>query len=154
MRPEALSQPVRMLEGMYSTGHIDKAGQVNEATMGEHLSAAQPRLTGTARKARPRHRHAGPGCAETADDPLRGRPLRRAVCAVIMRSWYPCSVSIVLDVLDQWGYEVGTDNPSKAVADALAFEVDRRWLRRVERGWYAEGIVSRGSRHRILSLFP
>jgi hypothetical protein len=71
-----------------------------------------------------------------------------------MRSWYPCSVSIVLDVLDQWGYEVGSGNPGKAVADALAYEVDRGWLRRVRRGWYAEGTVSPGSRHRILSLFP
>ncbi len=71
-----------------------------------------------------------------------------------MRSWYPCSVSIVLEVLDEWGYEVGTDNPGKAVADALAFEVDRGWLRRVKRGWYTEGAVSPGSRHRILTLFP
>jgi hypothetical protein len=29
------------------------------------------------------------------------------VCAVIMRSWYPCSVAIVLDVLDQWGLRGG-----------------------------------------------
>jgi hypothetical protein len=71
-----------------------------------------------------------------------------------MRSWYPCSVSVVLDVLGQWGYEVGTDNPGKAVADALAYEVDRGWLRRVRRGLYAEGTVSAGSRRRILSLFP
>jgi hypothetical protein len=73
---------------------------------------------------------------------------------VIMRSWYPCSVSDVVEVLGQWGYEVGGRHPNKAVADALAYEVGRGWLRRVRRGWYAEGTVSAGSRYRILSLFP
>lgn len=55
--------------------------------------------------------------------------------------------------IEAWGYAIGGTRPGKAVADAMAHEVDRGWLRRVGRGQYVLGAVSRASRYRILALF-
>jgi hypothetical protein len=98
-------------------------------------------------------RHSGPGYL--GDDPtlLRGRPLRRAAVAVLLRTARPCSPAEVLQAIESWGYAVASTRPGKAVADALAYEVDRGWLRRVGRGLYQVDRLSQGSRYRILADF-
>lgn len=81
---------------------------------------------------------------------LRGRPLRRAALAVLLQSGRPLAVGEVLAVLEARGRQVDAPYPRKALADALAYEHDRGWARRVRRGVYAPGTISRTSRWRIL----
>jgi predicted transcriptional regulator of viral defense system len=59
----------------------------------------------------------------------------------------------VVTALEAWGFVVDSPRPAKAVADAMAYEVGRGWLRRVGRGRYRVGEISRGSQYRILSDF-
>jgi hypothetical protein len=73
--------------------------------------------------------------------------------AVLLRTGRPCSPAEVLGAIESWGYQVGSTTPGKAVADALAYEVGRGRLRRVGRGRYRVGRISRGSRYRILTAF-
>lgn len=100
----------------------------------------------------PETRNSGPGFPGTELEPLRGRPLRRAAVAVLLRTGRPCSPAEVLGVIQSWGYRVGSAKPGKAVADALAYEVERGWLRRTGRGRYQVARISRGSRYRILAV--
>ena len=86
-------------------------------------------------------------------EPLRGRPLRRAAVAIVLRSIGPCTPSQVTREIEASGHTIANRSPVKAVADAMAYEVGRGWLRRVEKGLYGQGNISSGSRRRILALF-
>jgi len=101
----------------------------------------------------PESRHSGPGVPGAEHRGLRGRPLRRAAVAVLLRTGRPCSPAEVLTAIESWGYTVASTRPGKAVADALAYEADRGWLQRVERGRYRVGRISRASRYRIFNDF-
>lgn len=83
-------------------------------------------------------------------DPLRGRPLRRAALAILIRAGCPLEVGDVLAAIEARGRRVASSYPRKAVADALAYEHDRGWAVRVRRGTYAVGSISKTSRWRIL----
>ena len=98
-------------------------------------------------------RNAGPGVIGHEVEPLRGRPLRRAAIAVVLRSHGPCTPSQVTRAIETSGYSIANRYPVKAVADAMAYEVGRGWLRRVGKGLYRQGNISSGSRRRILALF-
>lgn len=86
-------------------------------------------------------------------EPLRGRPLRRAAVAVVLRSIGPCTPTQVARAIEASGHIIANRYPVKAVADAMAYEVSRGWLCRVEKGLYRQGTISSGSRRRILALF-
>jgi hypothetical protein len=73
---------------------------------------------------------------------------------VVIRAPRPCSPAEVTRIIEAWGYTVAGAKPNKAVADAMAYEVERGWLRRVRRGRYQMGRFSTSSRRRILALFP
>lgn len=81
---------------------------------------------------------------------LRGRSLRRAALAVLLRAGRPLQVGEVLTAIEAWGRRVDAEYPRKALADALAYEHDRGWARRVRRGTYAVGTISKTSRWRVL----
>jgi hypothetical protein len=85
---------------------------------------------------------------------LRGRPLRRAALAVLLRAGRPLAVGDVLAAIEGGGRRVGSSYPRKAVADALAYEHDRGWAVRVGRGTYGVGRISATSRWRILHEAP
>ena len=73
---------------------------------------------------------------------------------MVIRARRPCSPAEVTRIIEAWGHTVAGAKPSKAVADAMAYEVERGWLRRVARGRYLVGRFSTSSRRRILELFP
>lgn len=90
---------------------------------------------------------------ETGPHPqgLRGRPLRRAALAVLLRAGGAVSITGVLEAIEAGGGRVGAAYPRKAVADALAYEHDRGWAVRVGRGVYRAGTISRSSQRRVLA---
>lgn len=91
-----------------------------------------------------------PRTSTGGSDPLRGRPLRRAALATLLRAGRPLAVGEVLAAIEARGLRVGSTYPRKAVADALAYEHDRGWAVRVRRGTYAVGTISRTSQWRVL----
>lgn len=79
---------------------------------------------------------------------LRGIELRYAL-TVCMQLHGPASVPTLLDVLDHWGFGVA-GRPSKAVSDALRWEMGRGRVARIGRGRYrAVGWIPRGTEHRM-----
>lgn len=79
---------------------------------------------------------------------LRGIELRYAL-TVYMQLHGPASVPTLLDALDHWGFGVA-GRPSKAVSDALRWEMGRGRVARIGRGRYrAVGWVPRGTEHRM-----
>ena len=79
---------------------------------------------------------------------LRGIELRYAL-TVYMQVHGPASVPTLLDALDHWGFGV-VGRPSKAVSDALRWEMGRGRVARIRRGRYkAVGWVPRGTEHRM-----
>lgn len=82
---------------------------------------------------------------------LRGRPLRRAALAALLRAGRPLSVGEVLAAIEAGGDTVAGADPRKALADALAHEHDRGWAHRVARGTYRVGTITRSTRWRLLT---
>lgn len=79
---------------------------------------------------------------------LRGIELRYAL-TVYMQLHGPASVPELLDALDHWDFGVA-GRPSKAVSDALRWEMGRGRVARVGRGRYkAVGWIPRGTQHRM-----
>ncbi|HEX4081764.1 MAG TPA: hypothetical protein VHX40_02285 [Acidimicrobiales bacterium] len=86
-----------------------------------------------------------------ANHPLRGRGLRRAVMAVLLRAGRPLTIGEILVAVEHGGRTVDGGYPRKRLADALGYEARRGWVVRVERGTYAVGRVSRTSKWRLLN---
>ncbi len=66
---------------------------------------------------------------------LTGRDLR-ATCLAILRRHGPLTLRELHGLLHRYGYVVGARRPVTALSDAMAYEVERRRARRVERGVY------------------
>lgn len=80
--------------------------------------------------------------------------MRRAAIAIVLRVNGPCSPVQETGAIQTLGYTIAIQYPMKAVADAMAYEVDRGWMQRVGKGLYVRGGTSIGREYRILALFP
>lgn len=78
---------------------------------------------------------------------LRGIELRYAL-TLYLGQHGPQSVEALIDALEYQGFSFA-GRPSKAVSDALRWEVRRGRVRRLKRGRYGPGGVPRSTEHRI-----
>lgn len=86
--------------------------------------------------------------------PLRGRHLRYVLTLRLFEAGARTIDQLVTD-LQAAGYEIG-GRPSKAVSDALRWEIQRWWVVRLGRGRYEPGTMPRQThswiRQRVRSL--
>ncbi|SBS75348.1 conserved hypothetical protein [uncultured Mycobacterium sp.] len=79
---------------------------------------------------------------------LRGTNLRYVLTRYLQLNG-PASVADLVVALDDWGFTVA-GRPSKAISDALRWEIGRDRVRRRGRGRYAATLgIPRGTEHRI-----
>lgn len=78
---------------------------------------------------------------------LRGIELRY-VLAMQLAVHGPATIAELIDAL-QWHSFGVRGRPSKAISDALRWEVERGRVRRLGRGRYGPGSMPRGTEHRI-----
>jgi hypothetical protein len=78
---------------------------------------------------------------------LKGIELRY-VLALHLAVHGPATITDLIDALDWHGFCV-RGRASKAVSDALRWEIGRGRVRRLERGRYAPGYMPRSTEHRI-----
>ena len=71
---------------------------------------------------------------------LRGLELRSMVVVVLLESGRPMTLASLASRIGRAGFELG-ETPTKAIADALRWEVRRGRAVRVGRGVYAAGTV-------------
>ncbi|MGQ0431179.1 MAG: hypothetical protein ACT452_02080 [Microthrixaceae bacterium] len=76
--------------------------------------------------------------------PLRGRDLRYLLTLVLHRSDRPLSVAELVTILERSGHAID-GRPSKAVSDALRWEIRRGRVTRVGRSAYARGQIPRST---------
>jgi hypothetical protein len=89
-----------------------------------------------------------PVCDRSAmNRPLKGIELRY-VLAMQLAVHGPATISELIDVLDWHGFCV-RGRPSKAVSDALRWEIAHGRVRRLDRGLYGPGYMPRGTEYRI-----
>jgi hypothetical protein len=74
--------------------------------------------------------------------PLSGRPLRRAVLAILLRANTPLTLTEIHGALRRDGYELASQHPVKQLANALGYEASRGRARRTARGTYRIGTLS------------
>jgi hypothetical protein len=82
--------------------------------------------------------------------PLRGRALRGAALAVLVRARRPLALPDIHRALHVGGYAVAGSTPVKALADALGYEHDRGRAHRISRGIYELGELTPARRRRLL----
>ncbi|HUS61114.1 MAG TPA: hypothetical protein VMY34_02890 [Acidimicrobiales bacterium] len=76
--------------------------------------------------------------------PVRGRDLRYLLTLVLQQSDRPLSVAELVTILEQRGHAID-GRPSKAVSDALRWEIGRGRVIRVGRSSYLRGRVPRST---------
>lgn len=81
------------------------------------------------------------------DEPLRGIELRY-VLAMQLAVNGPATVTELIDALHGYGFRV-RGRPSKAISDALRWEVGRARVCRLGRGRYGPGYLPRATEYRI-----
>lgn len=81
-------------------------------------------------------------------EPLRGIELRSAVVLLLVERHRPLRLADLVAALHRDGHDLG-DRPSKAVSDALRWEVARGRAVRVGRGIYGPGVVAKSTKHRM-----
>ncbi|HEX4903780.1 MAG TPA: hypothetical protein VFV42_13260 [Acidimicrobiales bacterium] len=79
---------------------------------------------------------------------LHGITLRYVLTDVLVRSGGPLTVPELVRAVERDGFSVH-GRPSKAVSDALRWEIGRGRVRRVARGVYAAGHMPKQTRSRI-----
>ena len=80
---------------------------------------------------------------------LRGIELRYVLTRILQISG-PCTVRHLIDVLQGWNFTVA-GRPSKAVSDALRWEMGRERVWRIGRGRYKYDEAPRGTEYRIVA---
>jgi hypothetical protein len=81
---------------------------------------------------------------------LRGRTLRHAALAVLLRARRPLTLPEIHRALHVGGYAIAGSTPVKTLADALGYEHSRGRARRVRRGVYELGELTPARRRRVL----
>ncbi len=87
------------------------------------------------------------------EDPSAQRRWLRAIELRYVLTWYlrelgPLTVTQLAQLLDDGGFTL-PGRPSKAISDALRWEVGRRRVVRLGRGRYGPGRIPRGTAYRI-----
>jgi len=82
-------------------------------------------------------------------NPLRGIELRYVV-ALHLWQHGPATVAELIDALDRRGFCV-CGRPSKAVSDALRWEIARGRVRRLRRGLYGPAYIPHATEYRIIN---
>ncbi len=80
---------------------------------------------------------------------LRGRALRHAAIATLVRARKPLTLPEIHRALHVGGYAIAGRTPVKTLADALGYEHDRGYARRVRRGLYEVGELTPARRRRL-----
>ena len=80
--------------------------------------------------------------------PIRGLRLRELLVLILLRHAGPMTVPALVDAVDAYGFRI-QGRASKVVSDQLRYEVARDRVRRVDRGVYAAGAVTRQARWRM-----
>ena len=83
---------------------------------------------------------------------LRGIELRY-VLTLHLAQQGPATIAELIDALSHHGFSV-QGRPSKAVSDALRWEIGRGRVNRLARGRYGPGYIPRSTDHRILQRVP
>lgn len=79
---------------------------------------------------------------------LSGLDLRYALTTVLLRAGVPLTVPELVHALERDGFR-SWERPSKAVSDALRWEIGRGRVVRVRRGVYVVGAMPKQTRSRI-----
>jgi hypothetical protein len=88
-------------------------------------------------------------CDGSLMNPLRGIELRYALTLHLYQHG-PATVTELIDVLGRHGVDV-SGRPSKAVSDALRWEIGRGRVRRLRRGVYGPAYIPHATEYRIIN---
>jgi hypothetical protein len=86
--------------------------------------------------------------------PLRGRELRSAALAILLRAGRPMPLAEVHRQLHLDGYAIASRQPVQRLADALAYEITKGRSERVDRGIYRVGLLNPGEYRRLSRPAP
>lgn len=79
---------------------------------------------------------------------IRGLRLRELLVLILMRAAVPMTVGELADAVERSGFAI-EGRPGKVVSDQLRYEVARGRARRLDRGIYGAGHVTRHAKSRM-----